>query len=65
MKVFNELQAVEKNGEKIKGLDYPVILINSHHIYEDLVIFVLPDKTSYTIPRRDLTKAIANATNHK
>lgn len=64
MKVINELKCYEVNDEKIEGLVYPILKVESHWNDTNKVVLRLLDGRTYTLIARDLIKAINNATNH-
>jgi hypothetical protein len=64
MKVKNELQVYEQDGKEIKGIEYPIVKIESHWNYKDRVVVEIDGK-KVTLIADDLRRAIDNATNHK
>jgi len=63
IKVNSVVKAYEKNGEQIKGLNYPLIEIQSHWNRREFVILQIGDGEKLTFLANDLIAAIVNAQN--
>jgi len=63
IKVNSVVKAYEKNGEQIKGLNYPLIEISSHWNRREFVILQIEDGEKLTFLANDLIAAIVNAQN--
>lgn len=63
IKVHNELDIYEFNGNKTSGDERKGIKIHSHWNYNDRVVLEMPDGNKYTLIAADLKAAIVNACN--
>ena len=63
MEVINEVKCREKDGEEIKGLNYPILKIKSHWNNNCLVVLEF-DKIKVSVKENELLKAIKNATDN-
>ena len=61
MKVQNEITVYEIDGTETRNSN---IAIESHWNWHDRVVLIVGGK-EYTVEAEDLTRAIANATNHR
>ena len=64
MKVINEVEVYELDGEDTQAINKSTIQILNHWNMTDRVIIKIDD-TEYTVIRRDIEKAIDNACNHR
>lgn len=63
MKVINEIQHYEINGDDKAVSEKPFIIIENHWNRHDFVVLVV-DGIRFTVSATDLRKAVDNAANH-
>lgn len=62
MKVTNEIKIYEVDGTDTKPIEGPTLLVESHWNNRDMVVLVVGGH-KWTLVRRELDAAVANATN--
>jgi len=62
IKILQQLRVYEIDGEEIKGLDYPIVGVNSHWNRKNMVVLVI-GKKEYTVSGDNLITATKNAMN--
>ena len=65
IKVNNEIEVYEVNGEEKKGLrsDRPCLKVKSHWNRNEFIILQFDDGNNYTVLAKELEAAISNAKN--
>lgn len=59
MKIGAEIDAYEIDGEEIPiGEERPTIVIENHHIFNELVVITVPGSKSYTVRANELEQAV-------
>lgn len=64
MKVVNEINIYEINGEETSAIEKPKVKISSHWNYRDRVVLEFGDN-NITVLADEFKRAIENACNHK
>jgi hypothetical protein len=63
MKVINYVSIYEVNDKEVESINETSIEVSSHRLYDDRVVITTPNNEKYTVPVRQLKKAIDNASN--
>ena len=65
IKVYNEMEVYEVNGEEQKGLrsDKPCLKVKSHWNRNEFVTLQFDDGNNYTVLAKELEAAVSNAKN--
>jgi ribosomal protein L25 (general stress protein Ctc) len=64
IKVINEIEVLELNGERLAIAKKPTIKIISHRNYKDEIVIEIDDK-KITLLAKHVEMAVRNATNSK